>query len=160
VAAGLTYEPIATISTTSSSHTFNSIPGTYTDLLLVINSKNQSTSNLRLRFNSDTGTNYSDTLLFGFGSSFYSTRDISQSFIYIGTSYDGWGVQKISIQNYSNSGIYKAVLGRSDQASNAVAAIVGLWRNTNAITSLTVDNAQGFSFSSGTTLTLYGIAAA
>jgi hypothetical protein len=65
--------------------------------------------------------------------------------------------------NYSNSTTYKTVLGRSNRASSDTAADVGLWRSTSAITR--IDLAMGGSFptnnfASGSTFTLYGIAAA
>jgi hypothetical protein len=71
-----TYEPIATttLGTAAASITFSSIPATYTDLRLVVVAKAVSASTLDVRFNNDSGTNYSKTEISGDGSSAVSFR--------------------------------------------------------------------------------------
>jgi hypothetical protein len=68
----------------------------------------------------------------------------------------------VQIQNYSNTTTYKTALSRygSGGTSSATLAGVGLWRNTNAITSITIGITDGFDFLSGAMFTLYGIKAA
>jgi hypothetical protein len=61
--------------------------------------------------------------------------------------------------NYSNSTTNKTVVARANNAGNQLNALVALWRNTAAITNVTVDAIFG-SFNSGTTVSLYGIASA
>jgi hypothetical protein len=63
--------------------------------------------------------------------------------------------------SYSNTTTYKTVLGRSSVTDFRVAAIIGLWRSTSAINtvSLRCDNAS-YNFTAGSTFTLYGIKAA
>jgi hypothetical protein len=163
--AGKTYEPIATntLSTTSTSVTFSSISG-YTDLVVILSIK-ASTTNLNsgIRFNSDSGNNYSNTTLESNGSSTRSQRHSNVSFIrlddysQIGTT--EFSVKNIHINNYSNSTTNKTVLTRSSTPSNGVDFCVGLWRNTAAITSVEV-YARNDTFAAGSTFTLYGIAAA
>ena len=68
------YKPIATQTvsgSSTSSVTFSSISGSYTDLILIINgaTSDSATNNFRVRFNSDSATNYSATRLLGDGSS-------------------------------------------------------------------------------------------
>jgi hypothetical protein len=71
------------------------------------------------------------------------------------------------IQNYSNSTTYKTWLSRANRASSALDyqgtdAVVGLWRSTAAITSITVKNRRGgvdYNFASGSNFKLYGIQA-
>ena len=61
-----TYEPIATntLGSAASSVTFSSIPSTYTDLIVVMNYANSTgLADVFFRFNGDTGSNYSDTIL-------------------------------------------------------------------------------------------------
>jgi hypothetical protein len=163
--AGATYEPIATttVGTAVNTVTFNSFSG-YTDLIIVTNVKSTSTENMSLRFNSDTGNNYSRTVLSGNGSSAVSDRQSNVSSI--GTDYNGYfdgsdfnQAKIIQIMNYANSTTYKTCLIRSNRAQSGTDAIVGLWRNTNAITSITL-GANSLNFVSGSTFTLYGIAAA
>lgn len=73
----------------------------------------------------------------------------------------GSGSSIIQINNYSNSTTYKTAFMRTNTASTygTVFAIVGLWRSTAAITSITLTPDAG-SFATGSTFSLYGIAAA
>lgn len=157
-----TYEPIATTTAggSSSTITFSSITASYTDLVLIINSKIASTQNILVQYNSDTGSNYSVTYLYGDGSSAVSGRISNDTSMYVGTVYAEWGMTRIQIQNYSNSTTYKTTLSRQDQAGGTAVAIVGLWRSTSAITSIDVKSGSGSNFTSGSTFTLYGIKAA
>ena len=62
-------------------------------------------------------------------------------------------------QNYKNSTNYKTILTRGNDASARLESYVNLWRNTSAITSITLIPENG-TIKSGTTFTLYGITAA
>jgi hypothetical protein len=163
--AGSTYTPIATYTAPSaqSSYTFTSIPSTYTDLVIVSNhGVSTATANFFIRFNGDTGTNYSSTTLKGNGSAASSARLSNINRIVFdgdGASTSITNVNVINFQNYANSTTYKTVIGRSNDATYATAAIVGLWRDTAAITSITL-GIDGHNFITGSTFTLYGIAAA
>jgi hypothetical protein len=162
-----TYEPIATTtaSGSTSSITFSSISSAYTDLVLVSNASVTSGSDtVIIRFNGDSGSNYSRTFLSGNGSSAYSGRDTNATWMNLSNQTDlnttagAWNAI-ISIQNYSNSTTYKTAIGRLNNAGNGVNTAVGLWRNTAAITSVTVLT-TGTNFASTSTFTLYGIKAA
>ena len=166
----ITYEPIATTTTTTASPaiTFSSISGTYTDLVLVISIRANSTPTsfgTGIRFNSDTGSNYSRTLVYGSGSSATSVRTTNQDRIFFSagpTAANTFNIIRLNIMNYSNSTTYKTVIARNDDIADVTSATAALWRNTNAITSITItpydDNATGFA--TGCTFTLYGIKAA
>jgi hypothetical protein len=73
-----TYEKIATttLGSASSTITFNSIAASWTDLRIVLVSVNDasSTQPVEMRFNSDSGTNYSTTNLYGNGGNAGSYR--------------------------------------------------------------------------------------
>jgi hypothetical protein len=159
--AGNTYEAIATqtLGSAAASVTFSSIPGTYTDLVLVI-SYQISASNqfLQMQFNSDSGSNYSGTNLFGEGTAPASNRDSNLSFLRVGFYGSNQTNSIINIQNYSNTTTNKTVLSR-ENTDTYVIARVGLWRNTSAITSLVIGTSSG-NITSGSTFSLYGIAAA
>jgi hypothetical protein len=165
--AGPTYEPIATttVSGTSTSQIdFNSISSAYTDLVLVSNyGISANLYGLRIRFNSDTGSNYSDTALYGDGSSAASTRDSSATSIItsaVGVSNNVLNYNLIcNIQNYSNTSTYKTALVRANAANREVVACVGLWRSTSAINSVSVFVGSGYILA-GSTFTLYGIKSA
>ena len=165
MAAGRTYEPIATntLGSAASSVTFSSITGTYTDLVIVCNAKGTNSESVRMQFNSDTATNYSSTQLSATtgDSSANSARFTSVDEIRIGYYQSGLSTTDfqpciIQIQNYSNSTTYKTALSRSAQQS---VATVGLWRSTSAITAVKLYPATG-NFTSGSIFTIYGIAAA
>lgn len=173
----VTYDKIATttLSSAASSVTFSSISGSYTDLVLIINAATTHTSSTfpYLQFNSDTGTNYSATELYGTGSAAGSARDSNTAKGWIGFDVSisttvGESISTVNVMNYSNSTTYKTWLARSNRASSALDyagtdAIVGLWRSTAAITSVTIKNSRGatdYNFASGSTFTLYGVKAA
>jgi hypothetical protein len=168
MAAGSTYEPIATntLGSNTASYTFTSIPSTYTDLILIVNGQVSSNVTVACQINGDTATSYSTTELFGDGttvSSFRNSNNAQIGVMGIGAqvvSGSQW-VSTLHFQNYSNSTTYKTVLGRTSATTTGVNAIVGLWRSTSAITSIKILGYAGASgFTSGTTFTLYGIAAA
>jgi hypothetical protein len=145
-----TYEPIATLTGTGS---FTSIPSTYTDLKLV----GQTVSggqNIDLRFNGNSSSLYSWTVLRGDGSSATSVRS---SFTYIPLSGDsfvsGFGFYEIDIFSYAGSTFKTLLSSFSNDAngSGVVARTVALWRSTAAVTQIDISN------NGGNPLTLYGI---
>ena len=161
-----TYEPIATqtLGSAAASVTFSSIPATYTDLIIVTQAISASADDVGIRFNSDSGTNYSQTWLSGNGSSAFSGRYSSSTSVYLDI-YGSMGTTlfnnaNVQIMNYSNTTTNKTFLSRSNRAGARVDAIVGLWRNTAAITTIVLAPTSGVNFSTGCTFTLYGIKAA
>ncbi len=163
----VTYEPIATttLSSNQTTVTFSSIPSTYTDLVLVIYGKTNGTggvNSVRITFNSDTGNNYSRLALYGVNGSAginQSTSTNGGSAI-LGQNSENTGNAIINFQNYSNTTTYKTFIGRENRSQVAVYASIQMWRNTNAINSITLTGDSGVSIVSGSMLTLYGIKAA
>ena len=108
-----TYEPIATTSTTSNATTvtFSSIPGTYTDLVLVGGyATSDATNNVPyIEFNSDVYTNnkYSSTRLRGNGTAASSARRSNDPFYICDGIAPNANVNGtltiIQINNYSNT---------------------------------------------------------
>jgi hypothetical protein len=166
MAAGMTYFPIATATGTGSSGTitFSSISGSYTDLVLVANGKISSgTSNLQVQFNGDTSSLYSTTILYGDGTSAVSARNSGTTTYVCFAGY--WNATDIAttiinLQNYSNTTTYKTLITRNGAVTYGTEAMVGLWRSTAAITSLTLQASGANNFTTASTFTLYGIAAA
>ena len=170
MAAGATYEPIATTTLSSSQNTvtFSSIPQTYTDLVLVMNPISDTATNSfpYLRFNGDSGSNYSRTMIAGTGSVAESDRGSNESqgyFIYSTVVETNAAFNAIlNINNYSNTTTNKTYLSRINVASGTrprVEALVGLWRSTSAINQIVLYCGPN-NFVSGSTFTLYGITAA
>jgi hypothetical protein len=164
--AGSTYTPIATttLGSANNSVTFSSIAGTYTDLVLIYTGiTTNNNQNLAIQFNSDTGSNYSQTQLYGNGSTAGSGRRTNFSAILI-NELAGSGTQTttvMNVMNYANTTTYKTTVGRSGTASGGTESGAGLWRSTSAITAVKVFVFGGTeTFTSGSTFTLYGIQAA
>jgi hypothetical protein len=164
----ITYEKIqsTTLGAANNTITLSSIPGTYTDLRLVFNGKadpSNSPDYLAMRFNSDTASNYSSTVVRANGSTASSTRNIGDSFIFIGfTTIDTSTPELHTVDIFSYAGPdYKACLTTSSKDLNGSGFVVRgveLWRNTAAITTITLSTPNiGKKFDIGTTVTLYGI---
>lgn len=168
MAAGSTYTPIATttLGSAASSYTFSSIPGTYTDLVLVIQTRHSSSGTgywVQAQINGDTGSNYSNTYVRGNGTTANSARYSNRTEgMFLGLCDNTqFGVYITSFQNYSNTTTYKTCISRGSSATDSAMAQVSLWRNTAAITSLKVWIEDGsVNMVTGSTLTLYGITAA
>jgi hypothetical protein len=160
-----TYEPIATttLGSAASTITFSSIPATYTDLRLVLNSSVSATgSELKLTFNNDTATNYSFTSLYGYGATANSYRETSRVGIPLDAAFGipntQWALWTADVFSYAGSTNKTALTtGSNDNnGSGATFRNVGLWRSTSAITRLDL-SVSGITFSIGTIATLYGI---
>jgi len=165
MAAGSTYTPIATttLGSAQATVTFSSISGSYTDLVLIVqNSNSAGINSISLNFNSDTSSNYSMTFISGDGSTASSGRETSQTKLNVGgTSTDMGNVTICNIMNYSNATTYKSTVSRSGWTGYAlIRAFAGLWRSTSAITQIDIKVISGANFNTGSTFTLYGIAAA
>lgn len=169
MAAGNTYVALATntLSSATASVTFSSISGAYTDLVLICSTSGTrvgTSDSFNIRFNGDTNTNYSDTALRGNGTSATSFRDVSATGGFIGetivNSSTSFTPIIVNIMNYSNATTYKTSLSRNNFAGGFVEASVVLWRATPAaITSITLYYGTG-NVTAGSTISLYGIAAA
>ena len=158
-----TYTPIAsiTLGAATSSVTFTSIPQTYTDLILIYNGTS-GIANLPIRFNSDTGSNYSYTRIFGDGSIAHSDRQSGLTYGVYAIGSSERTLATININNYSNTTTFKTLLGRGNYTGTGyVSMFASLWRSTAAITSITLYGHTNFStnFSVGSTFNLYGILA-
>jgi len=160
--------PIAsvTLSASAPSIIFTNIPQTYTDLVLVFSGANTVNNNnyLSYRFNGDSGSNYSLTLIRGDGSNYGSARfqNETQMFNSYGSPLNNTQQNSIlQIMNYSNTTTYKTMLFRTNAlgAVPEVNAIVGLWRSTAAITSIVITISNN-NIAAGSTFNLYGINAA
>jgi hypothetical protein len=142
----------------------SNIPSIYQDLMLIMTARTDSSplTSLLIRLNGDTGSNYSSTLLNGNGSSPASERYTNESFIRVGYAIGSgqlsnvYSSQTIHILNYANTSTNKTVIARdaSDvNGSGLVQLSAGLWRNTAAISSITIPT----TLVSGSTVTLYGV---
>jgi hypothetical protein len=156
-----TYENIATttLGSDQNSVTFSSISASFTDLVIVCSvSAASGSGTVGLQFNSDTGSNYSGTRLYGDGSTAASDRGTNNTLTQIGFVTTAICTNIFQVMNYANTTTNKTALGRGNASDSAVLANVGLWRSTAAINSVTILRPSG-NFLSGSTFTLYGIKA-
>jgi hypothetical protein len=159
-----------TLSTASATITFSDIPQAYEHLqirALGRGSVAQGEMQIFVRFNSDSGTNYSAHLLRGDGSSVYTAAQTS------GNRVDGvirmpaanatsgiFGVGVIDILDYANTNKYKTLRSLGGLDANGSGQIYyrsGLWMNTNAINSITIGIDDGGNFVQYSSFALYGI---
>ena len=150
-----------TLGSAASTITFSTISGSYTDLRLVFTGSGTS-GFYAMRFNGDTGSNYSVTFLVGNGSSASSDRNTSNPYFYLGyfnALSSDMCMYTSDIFSYSGS-TFKTMLTAESYDKNGSGEVnrtVGVWRSTAAVTSITIMNTAGTNFLAGTTATLYGI---
>lgn len=150
---------------------FSSIPSGYTDLYLVFSSRDSVNSGATpgqgaIRFNLDSGNNYSRRYLRGNGSTADSSSSTSVSAIITrafqpnGATANVFGSFAMYVPNYTGSN-YKSASIDSVTENNATEAhaelTAGLWNSTAAITSVTILSASSASFLANSTFTLYGV---
>ena len=155
-----TYVPLATVTLASAdaSITFSSIPATYRDLILVVAGTRTGNNNLLMRFNGDSGTNYSWVYARGNGSAGASGAEtiniIPLAAEGLSTTEQLNGIAQI--MDYSATDKHKTLLSRFNQAGTQTAMSANRWANTAAITSIEVFTGNN-DFGIGTVLSIYGV---
>jgi len=157
------------LSSTTASVTFSSIPATYTDLMLKVSGRSVGNGewfgSLRLRFNSDTATNYSVRSMTATPSVGYG-EETSISFFYGAYAING---ENGTANTFSNAEIYIPSYTANQEKPFSMSAAVensatsqpfrtesaSLWRNTAAISTILVYSDANFV--SGSSFYLYGI---
>ena len=146
-----------TLSSSASSVTFGSIPSGYRDLVVVINWTNSSStgSNVGLRFNSDSGSNYPHVAMYGDGSSTnYASGTQPYAYVFYGAT-TAEQMATVQVLDASATDKHKTSLSRSGGGSYRTYAWASRWANTSAITSIEVLN-SAVNFSAGSTFSLWG----
>ena len=167
-----TYEIIASVTVGSggaASMEFTSIPSTYTDLVVKISGRSDNSGSFPnyLRFNSDSGNNYTWINIYGFNGVVYSDNDgggINYAFGgYTNNSSltaSAFGNSEIYIPSYLSSN-YKSVSADGVMETNNANGVslgiqASLWNNTAAITTITLLPSVG-NYAEYSTAYLYGI---
>jgi hypothetical protein len=162
-----TYDKIAstTLGSAASTITFSSIASSWTDIKLILTGTSSTGGAVILRFNSDTGSNYSNTQLYGVFSAVYSGAQTSQTsgnLTVFGLDTTTPNFIEADIFSYAGS-TYKTVLNTFSNdlisGTKGIAKVINLWRSTSAITRIDLI-LNGGNFSTGTIATIYGIKAA
>lgn len=155
-----------TLTNSASSITFSNIPQNYTDLKILVSARTSDAgdfSNASLRFNGDSGGNYSYRGMYAYtGSNISGATSGATEIVRVyctnsGATANTYGNSEIYIPNYSVDGLKTAVLpGTTEKNSSTgpiISASVGSWTNTSPITSIYL----GGNFVAGSTFYLYGI---
>jgi hypothetical protein len=178
-AAATTYELInsTTLTSNTTTVTISSIPTTYTDLVVKVFMKTERNAlgwdDVKVRFNGDTGSNYSGRLSWA-----YSSNSVQQgeSGTYVtlrppcgGSSSPNtntWGQAELYIANYASTSKFKSTVGHDSSAWLNSADGSGIWlhgnnwlNSSNAITSISFEqfSSPPAQISSGSVFSIYGI---
>jgi hypothetical protein len=156
----------------TASITFSNIPQGYKHLQLrAIATTNRAANDqdyFRVRFNSDTGTNYSAHVLEGYGSGIgaLATTSTASPYTFIGggniAGTNVFGTAVVDILDYSNTNKYKTTRALSGIETNNTESRMwlssSLWQNTAAISTITIDSVYGAtSIKQYSRFSLYGI---
>ena len=157
-----TYEPIQTVTVSGSSTTsmaFNSIPSTYTDLVIVWVGSASGSMIKVLNFNGSSST-YSVAAMYNNGSGTKVAANYASPYLDVVNAAANRAMCVVHIFDYANTTTHKNYISRQTCSDISNELVVGKWHSTSAITSLTVNTHSSNAFTDGTTATLYGIKAA
>lgn len=167
-----TYTLISTLNGGGTTIDFTSIPQTYTDLVVLHYLRFSSASGLQnvfIRFNNDSGTSYKQTMILSTGdglASYVNNSANAYNWSYAPgstgtTTANAYSNGSLYIPNYANTTDIKStsldltsiINASTDQA---VEIHAGYWNSTSAINRITF-TANADTFTSGSTVSLYGI---
>ena len=116
---------------------------------------------LKISFNGDTGANYNYHKLTGNGSSVIANGAEDYFFGFTGSTAptSAYGVAVMDFLDAYSTTKNKTVrmLGGQAASVNLISLSSWLWRNTNAISSITISSYTGSNYANGTRFSLYGI---
>jgi hypothetical protein len=165
-----TYTPLATITlaSTDAEVVFASIPSGYRDLVFSISILGTSNDqSCVMQLNADTGANYINTRVSGWGTGYGATTTGTNYIFVSGYNYGvatsgAYTIAQGSIMDYSATNKHKSTLIRSrssrDNGDTDTTAGAGRWANTNAVNQIKFYLTSG-SFAIGSTFSLYGVIA-
>lgn len=154
-----TYTAIAssTLTTSSSTIVFSSIPSTYTELFISVYGKYDSFATVGIRFNGST-TSYSYLRQLGSGTTslaFYNNT--AGSYSGTGVWDTGLSSMEVWIPGYKDTNNKKTFISKTYHRGNLNCLNLGTWSGTSAINSITLLG-NGV-YQAGTVATLFGVLA-
>ena len=160
---GSAYELISTqvLASSASSVTFSSIPSDYKHLQIRAVAKSASSNdNLIMRFNADTGNNYNLHYLYGNGSSVASAYGTAP-YVYVGQTISSglanqFATAVCDILDFGSTSKNTTIRSLAGNQNSLIQLISGLWRNTAAVTSITLAG-ESYQLASGSRFSLYGV---
>jgi len=162
------------LSVAANSVTFSSIPGTHSDLMLTVRGRCDdaatTVSNVGLQFNADTTASYDVQVLQATNTSASGFAQSANTSMYVGSVPGGTATANVAGQftlwvvGYSGSSFFKNVTTSDGWFGTLGTAttyekrdVIGNWRNTGAIISITILDQGGGNFLAGTRFTLYAL---
>lgn len=170
-AVSASYESIATVTTSASQSTlsFTSIPSTFKHLQLRIHARSNraaSDTSVRIRFNSDTASNYNNHRLYGNGATASAdgvandTRVVLLTVNAAGASTASYSPYVVDIVDYASTTKFKTIRSIGGKDNNNSDGYIflqsGAWRSTSAITTIELTDVIS-TFVDGSVISLYGI---
>jgi hypothetical protein len=157
---------LETVASPTATITISSIPGTYTNMRLVISgcSSASDTAIIYINFNGDTAAHYdyAYTQAGAFGGSGNSNGQANGwAGLIAGASSDFWGsTSEAKIGGYAQASLFKTLVSNWASFSNgadglAVGTYGTQWVSIDAITEIVLTIAGGYNFAVGTTIALY-----
>lgn len=163
------FESIATATPSGTTVVFSSIPSTYKHLqvrMLCRSNGSFARDVIAVRLNGDTDSNYSWHRLRGDGTAVDAGGSANQTYMQFGnipantTTANIFGTAVLDIHDYADTSKNKTIrtlAGHDANGSGYIQLDSGLWRNTNAVTSITIYPESATGWVSGTNIALYGI---
>lgn len=166
--------PLSTFTATSNTATvtFSDIPQSYEHLqirgILKDNTNSTGATNIEMRFNSDTGSNYTRHYLRGTRSAADAGGGGGENKLTVGTAIQGgatlanrFGSMIVDILDYTNTNKYTTVRALTGQDSNGAGTFgiwlqSGVWLNTAAITNISLFSSSS-NIAQYSSFALYGI---
>jgi hypothetical protein len=155
-----TYTALAniTLGSSASSVTFSSIPATYRDLVLVVNSTTTVLTELFLELNGDTNNaSYPRVRASGNGTSTFSGAENNRKITFYGVASSTPSTHIVQFLDANATDKHKTYLTRANQTTEGVDMMAHRFTSTAVITSIRVATESG-SFATGSLFSLYGIA--
>jgi hypothetical protein len=155
----------------STSEVFSSL-GSYENLIIKVNARSaQATTsgpNVCIRFNGDSGNNYSRQHRQMSGTTLSSISNVNESFAFISTIPGSsapagmCGTSYTTIFGYNRTTFHKGYIGRTVGRHGTGSGdivhryVQGFWHDTSAITSIELFDSNGYAFDTGTIFEIYG----
>lgn len=156
-----TYIPLAeiTLAATTTEVVFAGISQDYRDLVIETTTSGATGGLLQIQLNGDTGSNYTQVVMYGSGASALSfSYSTIQGYLTI-SAYTNTSSCQATLMDYSASDKHTTILSRADYANAIrVQASAIRWANTSPVSSIRIYLGDG-SFAVGDTFTLHGIEA-
>jgi hypothetical protein len=148
--------------------TFSSIPNTFSHLQLryMVRTNRASTEDIvQIRFNSDTGANYSRHYMYGDGTLgsggvANETRILTDGCTAASATAGQFGVGIVDLLDYKDTNKFKtlrALTGNDRNGGGSVILNSGNWRSNSAISTITITSYYGADFVQYSSFALYGV---